>query len=86
MVAADRGRIAAEEDAASLISQWLKAWDITSIPISQQIVILSRTLNFSHSDPFDRIIAATAFHEGIPILTADGHLLKLGWLNAVPAT
>ncbi|WP_244447887.1 PIN domain-containing protein [Neorhizobium vignae] len=41
-----------------------------------------------HNDPADRIIAATARHLGVPLLTADEAIRAystLGYLNAIDA-
>jgi len=51
------------------------------IPIDTDIAILSRTLEFSHSDPADRYIAATAFKCGVPLATVDPRLQELTWLK-----
>ncbi len=85
MVAVEKGRIATSYSAEDLVRRWLKASDIVRVPVQEEILIQSRALDFVHEDPFDRIIASTAVSEQIPLLTADGNLLKLGWLATIPA-
>ncbi len=85
MVAIEKGRIATQVEPETLVRRWLKAWDIARIPVSEEIAIKSRTLTFDHADPFDRLIAATAFHENMGLLTADQSCLKLNRLTTIPA-
>lgn len=85
MVAVEKGRLESQFKPETLVRRWLAAMDITRIPVSDEIVIQSRTLLFDHADPFDRIIASTAFHENIPLMTADRNLLKLEWLKTIQA-
>lgn len=85
MVAVEKGRIVSQLGPETLVRRWLSSWELTRVPVSEEIVIRSRTLNFDHADPFDRLIAATAFHEHLPLMTADRNLLKLDWLPTIPA-
>jgi PIN domain nuclease of toxin-antitoxin system len=85
IVAVEKGRLASQFEPETLIRRWLSAWDISRIPVSEEIAIHGRTLKFEHADPFDRLIGATAFCEKLPILTSDRNLLNLNWLTGVPA-
>ena len=71
MVAVEKGRLESQFKPETLVRRWLAAMDITRIPVSDEIVIQSRTLLFDHADPFDRIIAAHALAEDIPVISAD---------------
>jgi len=85
MVAADKGRLNTSSTPEMLVRRWLDASDITRIPVSEDIVLQSRSLNFQHADPFDRIITATALCANCPLMTADHHLLRLDWLPTIAA-
>lgn len=85
MVAVEKGRLSSSFEPETLVRRWLKSSEITRIPVSEEIVIQSRTLNFDHADPFDRLIAGTAFQQNLPLMTADQSLLKLDWLTSIPA-
>jgi len=71
----NRGRIKPDADSALFIQQVVLAYSITIFPITPLIAVLSAddTL-FRHKDPCDRIIAATALHNTIPLITSDSHL------------
>ena len=85
MVAVEKGRLTSSFSPEALVRRWLKASDMTRIPVSEEIVIQSRILKFDHSDPFDRLIASTAFQQDLPLMTADQQLLALDWLDSIPA-
>lgn len=61
----------------------LEAIDARPAPLTHEISILSRSLEFKHTDPADRFIAATAAHHGLVLATADTNLTGLAWLKTV---
>jgi len=85
MVAVEKGRVTSHLEPETVVRRWLSSWEITRIPVSEEIVIQSRTQKFDHADPFDRLIASTALNENLPLMTADRNLLRLEWLTALPA-
>ena len=54
---------------------------IETIPISTEHALLGGGLDWINRDPFDRVIAATAMVEGLPLVTDDGAFLKLNGLR-----
>jgi PIN domain nuclease of toxin-antitoxin system len=44
---------------------------VSAIPVSSEISIAAATLEWSHRDPFDRLICATAMSEGLTLISAD---------------
>ncbi len=54
---------------------------IREIPITSEISILSRELEFSHQDPADRFICATAHALKATLYTRDKEILRLKWLS-----
>ena len=85
MVAVEKGRLASQYEPEALVRRWMKSSKVIRIPVSEEIVIRSRTLKFEHADPFDRLIAGTAVQQNLPLMTADRHILKLDWLASIPA-
>ena len=49
----------------------LKAHGIAELPITSDVAIVAAELPLIHSDPFDRIIIATAQAHGLSVLTPD---------------
>ena len=45
-------------------------------PLTRDIALASRQLHFTHEDPADRILAATAYVMGLTLVTADERLLR----------
>ena len=85
MLAVQKGRIGSLFEPEALVRRWLKSTALTRIAPSEEAIIKSRSLIFHHEDPFDRIIAGTAAVEKVPLMTADRNLLKLEWLETIPA-
>jgi len=85
MVAVEKGRINSSLQPEALVRRWLQASDFVRLPVTEEIVIRSRTLQFRHADPFDRMIAATAIDADIPLMTADQNLIDLAWLPTIRA-
>lgn len=54
-------------------------------PLVPEIAIGSVTLEWSHKDPADRIMVATAQHHRLPLLTADGRILAYAAAGHVEA-
>jgi PIN domain nuclease of toxin-antitoxin system len=52
-------------------------------PISVEIAALAHTLGFVHRDPFDRLIVATAYALGCPLVTADGPITDSGLVKVI---
>lgn len=47
--------------------------DFELLPVEVVHVRMLLSLPFHHRDPFDRVLIAQAFEEGLTIVTADGH-------------
>ncbi len=45
--------------------------DIMVLPLNAEIAQLAGMLDWPHRDPFDRILAATALHHGMELISAD---------------
>lgn len=64
-------------DARQFLEDLVVARRIRVMPISAEIAVLSQSDAFSHGDPADRLIAATAFLHRAPLVTSDAKLRKL---------
>ena len=85
LVAIDKGRVLSTVPGSDLVEKWMAELPVTLIPVTAEICVLARTLTFPHQDPFDRIIAATSFSRRIPLMTEDGNLRSISWLNTISA-
>jgi PIN domain nuclease of toxin-antitoxin system len=55
----------------------IRARGLRVLPISPEIAALARSAEFSHGDPADRIIAASALTHRAKLVSADARLRKL---------
>jgi PIN domain nuclease of toxin-antitoxin system len=56
---------------------------IRELPITAQHALTAGLMNWSHRDPFDRVIAAQAMIESLPLVTGDAALSTLPGLRIV---
>ena len=80
-MAAERGRIKTELPPVETARAMIVATGAVVFPVDTEIAVLARTLEFIHSDPADRFIAATAYQLGCPLATVDDKLIDLPWLK-----
>lgn len=64
-------------DARQFLDDLIAARHVRVLPISAQIAVLSQSDMFSHGDPADRLIAATALLHRAPLITSDARLHRL---------
>jgi PIN domain nuclease of toxin-antitoxin system len=64
-------------DARQFLDDMLAARQVRVLPITAEIAVLSQSDLFSHGDPADRLIAATARLHRAPLITSDAKLRKL---------
>lgn len=81
----ERGRLQLPETitAADYMNRMIEALRLEVLPILPEIAIGSRSSQFQHGDPADRIIAATAIYHRAPLVTADQRLRTLAGLEAI---
>lgn len=85
MVSIQKGRLHTNLPAEEQIDHWLRDIPLVRIPLNEQVIRVGHRMIFHHADPIDRFIAATAFCENSPLITADAHLLNLSWLKTIKA-
>jgi PIN domain nuclease of toxin-antitoxin system len=83
MTAIQKGRVNVSGTPEVTLRRWLAANPVQLLPLDAEIAFLSRTLEFTHSDPADRFIAATTIRAGATLATTDGYLLTLPWLSCL---
>ncbi len=78
----NRGRVRSSGSIEGSLSRFVE--DITVLPINIEVAALTAYFppDFS-SDPMDRIIAATARAEGLPLVTADRRMLDCPLLKTI---
>jgi len=64
-------------DARQFLDDVIAARRLRVLPITAEIAVLSQSDLFSHGDPADRLIAATARLYRAPLVTSDAKLRKL---------
>ncbi len=79
---AEKGRIEVKGDSpATVLMDLMRSCGFTSVPLTNEIAVLSRTLAFQHDDPADRFIAATAYALQGELATSDERLRNLPWIK-----
>jgi PIN domain nuclease of toxin-antitoxin system len=82
MLLAERGRIVIEDPKpGAILRKWLEQTGFGEAPLTNDIAILSRTLEFQHDDPADRFVASTAYALGAKLATSDARLRQLPWVT-----
>jgi PIN domain nuclease of toxin-antitoxin system len=59
----------------------LRRAEVETIPIGTEHALLGGGLEWINRDPFDRVIAATAMVEGLPLVTDDGAFASLNGIR-----
>lgn len=84
-----KGRLQLQMECLDWVSEAARRAGLRIVPLSPEIAIASTRLPGElHGDPADRIIAATARHEGATLVTRDRALLTYagqGYLRAIEA-
>ena len=84
-----KGRLQLQMECLEWVSEATRRAGIRIVPLSPEIAVASTRLPGKlHGDPSDRIIAATARHEGAILVTRDRALLAYagqGYLRAIEA-
>lgn len=80
-----RGRVnnCAGVTSSAYIQDILTGMDMVVLPITAEIAELSQSALFSHGDPADRLIAATALAHRAPLITADQKLRTTPGLRCI---
>jgi PIN domain nuclease of toxin-antitoxin system len=65
------GKLPQAESVAKRVPSWIEQAGFSSLSVSVEHAQLAGTWNIAHRDPFDRMLAAQAKLENIPLATVD---------------
>lgn len=78
-----KGRVVVEADTEQFLEDIIRARNLRLLAITPRIAALAQSPDFSHADPADRIIAATAIAHRARLLSADASLRRLAAVEVV---
>ena len=82
MMLVQKGRLLIDgDDPSATFREFIQRSGFVEASLNTEIAMLSRTLEFTHEDPADRFIAATAYALGAKLATSDTRLRKLPWIE-----
>jgi len=65
------------------LEELIQALRLQILPISPVVAAKAQDTIFEHGDPADRLIAATAIHYSVPLISADRTLARVAGLNVI---
>jgi PIN domain nuclease of toxin-antitoxin system len=80
---AQRHRIDLGIDALRWLDALLQLEKVRLLPIRPEIAVTAAGLSDPLRDPADRLIVATALHEGVPLVTKDGRIRDSGIVRTI---
>ena len=83
LILAEKERITFNTKPITWIERYLRSLDFKEARLTYEIAILSRKLKFSHQDPADRFLAASAISLDLTLATVDRRLTELSWLDTI---
>ena len=78
-----KNRLDPGAELTQFLHDMIEARGLRVLPITPGIAALAQSAQFSHGDPADRIISATALFHQAKLVTADARLRKLKTLDVV---
>jgi PIN domain nuclease of toxin-antitoxin system len=75
LMLAQKGRVQLNEDAVLWTRQTLEQLQLHEAPLTTEVALETSTLSLTHSDPSDRLIAASAKVFDLTLVTADEKLI-----------
>lgn len=79
-----KGRFQLQPDISTWVKKTLSDLQLTEAPLTIEVALAIPSINFSHGDPADQFIAATAKVFDLTLVTADDYLLKLPGIRVLP--
>jgi PIN domain nuclease of toxin-antitoxin system len=70
-----KGRVELDEDVVSWTTRTVQQWQLQEAPLTVEVALETSRLNLAHSDPSDRLIAASAKLFDMTLVTADEKLI-----------
>lgn len=78
-----KGRVKVEAPVEQFLDDIVRARNLRVLAISPRTAALAQSPEFSHADPADRIIAATAIAHRARLISADARLKRLASVEVV---
>lgn len=75
------GRLPQAEVLVGAYAQHLDRLGVVRLPVAEAHALLAGALDWTHRDPFDRMLAAQAMTESVTLVTADRVFADLGGLR-----
>ena len=75
------GKLSEFDDVVKDYFNFVKRLGVDSLPISEQHAHFAGKFEWSHRDPFDRLLAAQSFAENLTLITNDAAFRSLPWIN-----
>ncbi len=72
-----KGRFQVQPDISTWVKKSISELQLFEAPLTIDVALAIPSINFSHGDPADQFLAATAKVFDLTLITADDHLLKL---------
>jgi len=73
-VLVERGRVVLQSDTQSWVAQAFQRVPLNEAPLTHEVALATASVEFSHRDPADRFLAATARVFDLTLVTADERL------------
>jgi len=80
----EKGRVRLNEDAVSWTLKTLDRLQLHEAPLTTEVALESSALRIPHSDPSDRLIAASAKVFDLTLVTADEKLISATGIQVMP--
>ena len=72
-----KGRFQVRPDIPTWVKKSMSELQLIEAPVTVDVTLAIPSITFSHGDPADQLLAATAKVFDLTLITADEHLLKL---------
>ena len=78
-----KGKFRVHPDIPTWVASTISALQLTEAPLTMDVPLTLSTMSFSHADPADHFLAATAKFFDLALITADENLLKLPGIRVI---
>ena len=75
------GKLTEFDDIANDYLNFVKRLGVDSLPISERHAHFAGKFEWTHRDPFDRLLAAQAFTDNLTLITNDPAFQELSWIK-----
>jgi PIN domain nuclease of toxin-antitoxin system len=83
LILGEKKRVLLEPTPEDWVRDSLAQLEVIEVPLSYEVMFLSRQLDLVHQDPADRFIAATAVYYDLVLATVDKNLTSASFLKTI---